>query len=185
MRHEVRIIHKRGRGKDKTKRKMSENSLKNLSPAQPGDPPRNKDGNNGRKRLYTEKYEMTGESVILEPVRIIINMQIRSKLASIMKAMLSQQLLPDKMKKAIEAEIEKDFIPKGCTWAEANSIRMHLESVLEGNVGAAAEVREAVEGRSTMRVEFNKTNDRLEMLLDAFKDARERPPAAPNPESGS
>jgi hypothetical protein len=52
---------------------------------------------------------------------------------------------------------------------------MNLEGVLDGNIAAATEVREAIAGRATTRVEFYSTNDKLDALLKPSRPRRKRP----------
>jgi len=49
-------------------------------------------------------------------------------------------------------------------WAEASALRQHLNAVVNGDTQAATEVREAVEGRATQRIELSKRNSKLEEL---------------------
>ena len=72
-----------------------------------------------------------------------------------------------------------DYLPEGITFAKSLGVRMYLEAVLTGSVSAATEVREAQEGRATMRVEVIGRNDRLESLINALNTANQNPPPDP------
>jgi hypothetical protein len=58
-------------------------------------------------------------------------------------------------------------------------LRQHLNALISGDTRSATEVREAVEGRATQRIEINKTNDRLKQLLEEYRFARMNPPPKP------
>lgn len=135
------------------------NSLKNLKPAKEGDI-RNPTGKN-RNRPYTDAYEGVAEAPLPEFLRLHLNNRLRTDIRN--------KRLPD-------------LYPKGITWAEANALRQHLNALINGDTRSATEVREAVEGRATQRIEINKSNDRLKQLLDEYRFARNNPP--PNPGSG-
>jgi hypothetical protein len=67
-----------------------------------------------------------------------------------------------------------DFYERGITWAEANARQLNWNAVFHGNIAAAVEIRVAVEGRPTARVEFASQNDKLEQLLEQFRLAAEQ-----------
>ena len=176
----IKRAYRGSRNKDKKKRQMNPNSLKNLNPIKPGEV-RNTTGVNGRSRLYTQEYQLTGESVTPEQVRVVLNIKLHLQLKQIRDAARVAEL-PAAMVKAIEKQMKQEFIPQGMIWAQACAIRMHMNAVLEGDVNAMTEVRESVEGRATQRIEFNNTNDKLEQLLDEFELARKNV-KPPDPES--
>jgi len=134
------------------------NSLKNLKPAKPGEV-RNPTGKN-RNRPYTDAYENLADALLPEFLRFQLNDRARV----------------DARKKKLP-----DLFPQGITWAEANALRQHLNAVINGDTRSATEVREAVEGRATQRIEINRKNDRLKLLLEEYRYARLNPP--PKPES--
>lgn len=140
------------RPKSAYRRGENPNSLQNLNPAQPGDV-RNPTGKN-RNRPYTDAYEGVAEAPLPEFLRLQLNKQLRTDAGN--------KRLPD-------------LYPKGITWAEANALRQHLNA-LDGDTRSATEVREAVEGRATQRIEINKSNDRLKQLLEEYRLARTNPP---------
>lgn len=156
------------RGKDKKPRAMDPKSLANLKPATPGDANRNPTGKNGReKRMYTDSYVLTGESVVPEALRLLMNAKIRLQLKALLRVESD-----DKFRKYIKEIAQVDLIEPGVSWAQANAIRMHVNVLLEGDVSAAVEVREAVEGRVEQRIVITERNDRLKQLLNAFSVAR-------------
>jgi hypothetical protein len=101
--------------------------------------------------------------------------------------------LPETMRKAINKLLGMDYLPEGITFARSSAVRMFIETVLRGDVHAQTEIREAMEGRATMRVEIASKNARLEALLHEFRKASEaedppeiEPPVvqpSPTPES--
>ena len=132
------------------------NSLKNLKPAQPGEI-RNPTGKN-RNRPYTDAYEGVADAPLPESLRLQLNKQIRTDLRN--------QKFPD-------------LFPAGITWAEASALRQHFNAVANGDTRSATEIREAVEGRATQRIEINETNDRLKQLIGEYEFARLNPSAKP------
>ena len=81
----------------------------------------------------------------------------------------------------IKTEDISELYPKGLSWAEANSVRLHLAAVLHGDISASVEVRESAEGRATTRIEFTSQSDKLEELLDAFRKAAKAGPQQDGP----
>lgn len=183
MTQEILIVRKKGRGRDKKKRPMSENSLKNLKSvrtSEEGKALAKLSAEAGRERPYTDCYAVTGKSITPEFVRLSLNVRIRLQQGQMLAA-AKREGFSKELVKAIEKEMKREAIPKGMTWAQANSIRMHMNAVLEGDVNAATEVRESVEGRSTQRIEFTNTNNKLQQLLEEFRHARQNRPPAPSP----
>jgi hypothetical protein len=128
--------------------------LKNLKPAKPGEV-RNPSGKN-RNRPYTDAYEGLANALLPEFLRVQLNNETRARARN--------KKLPD-------------LFPEGITWAEASALRQHVSAIVDGNVAAAVEIRESVEGRATTRMEFVSQNDKLEALLDAFRAVAAMPPA--------
>jgi hypothetical protein len=156
--------------KRETKRGTHPNSLANLekNKIQPGEV-RNPTGVNGR-RPYTDAILETSTDVIPEYLRQAMNAEIRKDLAK------SLRISAKRINKT------EDFFPVGITWARANGLRQNLKAVFEGDTRAAVEIREAVEGRATQRIEINKSNDRLKQLLEEHRFARLNPPTKPEPD---
>jgi hypothetical protein len=61
--------------------------------------------------------------------------------------------LPEKIRLKINQQLGQNLLPKGTTWAQANALRRHIGAVVEGNTADAKEIREAVEGKATQRME--------------------------------
>jgi hypothetical protein len=152
--------------KRETKRGAHPNSLANLekNKIQPGEV-RNPTGVNGR-RPYSDAMAKDSTEPIPEYLRRAMNIQIKANMAKWLG-------LPVKQLKRLGMG---DYFPEGVTWAEANSLRLHLNSVLQGDVRSAVECRESVEGRATQRIEINRTNDRLKQLIGEYEFARLNPP---------
>jgi len=67
-----------------------------------------------------------------------------------------------------EAELRaKRKLPRGATWGEAIARGVALAAI-NGKMGAAREIREAIEGKATQRIEFGDTT-----LMDAFEKMNE------------
>src|SRR5713101_6474675 len=103
----VKRAHRGGRGKDKNKRAMSQNSLKNLRPAKPGEV-KNANGIS-KDRLYTDKYELTGESITPDHIRLILNVKLHLQLKAIRDAARAAEL-PKVLIDAIEKEMKREVI---------------------------------------------------------------------------
>ena len=141
------------------------NSLANLKPAQPGEV-RNPAGTNG-VRPYTDAILAVSAAPLPEYLRAGLNVRFRAQCYMLLKDQPEYAgLLPEDI---------PDLYPAKITWAQANAVREHLAAVLEGEIGASVDVREAVEGRATTRVEFISQNDKLEELLGAFRLAAQQP----------
>jgi hypothetical protein len=130
-----------------------------LKPAKPGEV-RNPSGNNGF-RPYTDAIVAQSAQRLPDHLRMALNLRFRLQIYQVLKDYEKAEL------KSLD-DIP-DLYPEKCTWAQANSVRQHLAAVLEGEIGASVELREAVEGRATTRVEFISQNDKLEELLTAFR----------------
>ena len=149
---------KRGRpkgAKDKKKRNYNPKTLENLAPQFKAGEVHNPEGKNGRRPI-TDEYFLIAEAPLPETVRRKINTLLGG-----------------------------EYLPQGITFAKSLSIRMYLEGVLTGSVSAATEVREAMEGRATTRLEFVGRNDRLEGLINALNSANKNAPPAPSPDSAA
>jgi hypothetical protein len=143
-----------GRGKNP-------NSLANLKPTIPGEV-RNPEGKNGAFRPFTTAISKLSVAPLPEHLRVAMNSRFRSQLFPALKGVMpSVRRLQD----------IPDFYFEGITWAEANALRQGLSAIVEGNVSSAVELRESVEGCATTRVEFVSQQDKLEALLNAFRNA--------------
>jgi hypothetical protein len=132
--------------------------LANLKPAKPGEV-RNPLGINGQ-RPYSQAMKKMSDEPMPEVLRAMLNDQVRILLG----------------KKKME-----DLFSPGISWSDANALRRHIKAVVDGDTRDAVEIREAVEGRATQRIEFSGGNDRLKMLVEALKVKRENPPPIPPP----
>ena len=135
---------------------------------------RNPAGLDGEKRPYTDAIQWMSTQKLPEHLRVAMNVRFRIQVFSALKG----QPEMEKLKVELPEDIP-DLYPEKITWAEANAMRQHLAAVLEGDIGASVEIREAVEGRATTRVEFVSQNDKLEELLGAFRNASRTPRLKP------
>jgi hypothetical protein len=138
------------------------NSRANLKPVVPGQVlnPTGKSG--GPFRLYTDSIRALASEPLPEMLRLALNHRMREQLATQLRGLQVNG-------KRIEAKHIPDFYEPGITWAQANSLRLHIASIMNGEIGASIELRESTEGRATMRVEFESRRDKLEELLKAFQ----------------
>jgi len=67
---------------------------------------------------------------------------------------LSADPLPEKLRLKINKKAGAEILKKGVTWAQANSIRLGMSAVLDGQVSASKELRESVEGTAMQRMEL-------------------------------
>jgi hypothetical protein len=160
---------------------VNPNSLANLKPFKPGQSGNPSGANDGPMRPFTYAMRTLSTSPLPEHLRVAMNARFR------------QQLFPGlkgQMKTVKKPEDIPDFYHPGITWAQANAVRQGLAAIVEGNIGAAIELRESVEGRATTRVEFVSQNDKLEALLAAFRAVADQPtvidvPVLPSTTSGN
>lgn len=68
---------------------------------------------------------------------------------------MSEEPLPEVIRKQINEKFGKDFLPEGTTWAKANALRRYMDSLLEGGHMSSKEIREAIEGKSPQRIELS------------------------------
>lgn len=66
---------------------------------------------------------------------------------------VSQEPIPEKVRKLWNENFGEEVLKQGDTWARGNAYAQHLAAV-KGSAHAAQEIREAVEGRATQRVEW-------------------------------
>ena len=126
------------------KRGTNARSLANLEghKRQPGESG-NPSGINHRQPYSEAMRAMAGEPV-REPLRGMMNCQLR---AVVQRWIRRSDLLELGLREL------PDFHPPGVTWARANALRRHLRAVIGGDIRDAIEIREAVEGRATQRIE--------------------------------
>jgi hypothetical protein len=142
-------------------RKPSARSLQNLKPPwQPGECP-NPSGKNGSQfRPYSRAMEWLSAEELPEFLRLALNVRFKAEIRRLAGA--ARKHIPD-------------IFPAKISWAMANALRLHLAALLDGDILASTECREAVEGRAPARVEFVSQNDKLEELLAAFRRAAAQP----------
>jgi hypothetical protein len=142
-------------------RKPHARSLQNLkAPWKPGECP-NPTGKNGAAyRPYTAAMEWVSAEPLPEFLRLALNVRFKAEIRRLAGA--ARKHIPD-------------IFPEKISWAMASALRLHLAALLDGNILAAVECREAVEGRAPARVEFVSQNDKLEELLAAFRRAAAQP----------
>ena len=139
------------------------NSRAALRPTQPGDI-LNPTGKSGEPyRVYTEAIQTVGMDPLPEYLRVALNHRFRKLLAT----ELTGVVLDDG--KPVTMPAIPDMYEAGITWAQANALRLHVSAVMNGDIGAAVECREATEGRATTRIEFSNGTDKLDSLLQAFR----------------
>jgi hypothetical protein len=145
---------------------MNPNSLANLrAPWKVGEAP-NPEGRTGPMRPFTQAIGKLSVEPLPETLRVALNQRIRRQLWPELRGAMKTIRRP--------ADIP-DFYPRGISWSEANAVRQSLAAIVEGNINAAVELRESVEGRATTRVEFVSQNDKLESLLAAFRAVAAQP----------
>ena len=62
--------------------------------------------------------------------------------------------IPEKLRKAINAQLGVDLLPNGATWARAQAIRRVMDSLEVGGYQSSKEMREAIEGKAPLRLEI-------------------------------
>lgn len=79
---------------------------------------------------------------------------------------LADLVIPEEIRKRIPAKIRP---AKGTTFAQANSLRRWMDSMLQGGHGASKELREAMEGRAPQRLEITGP-ERKEITIRVIED---------------
>jgi hypothetical protein len=65
----------------------------------------------------------------------------------------AEEVVPEPWRKRLNKDAGGPLIPKGATWGEADSRRLHLEAA-KGNVNAIRELADRVEGKAPQRLEI-------------------------------
>lgn len=65
----------------------------------------------------------------------------------------AKEVIPEPWRKRLNKDAGGRLIPKGATWGEADSRRLHLEAAT-GNVNAIRELADRVEGKAPQRLEI-------------------------------
>ena len=87
----------------------------------------------------------------------------------------SEKPLPEKLRLKINAKCGEEVLKKGCTWAEANSVRRFLDSVSENDGHRhSKEIRESMEGKAPQRIEVAQAA-RTEITIRMIHDRPARP----------
>jgi hypothetical protein len=80
----------------------------------------------------------------------------------------AEEVVPEFWRKRINKDAGGRLIPKGATWGEADSRRLHLEAA-KGNVNAIRELADRVEGKAPQRLEITGPS-RKEITLHVVHD---------------
>jgi hypothetical protein len=131
------------------------NSLKNLrQPWRPGESG-NPSGN--RKRPYTNRLHDLAETRLPEELRAKFNDSFAKQFG------------------------KKDMLPPGTTYADAEVLRLHLNTILKGDVASAAFISDRIEGKPANRLDLI-GHGRQEVTIRVVHDTA-RPKWKPNPTS--
>lgn len=68
---------------------------------------------------------------------------------------LSDKTLPEKLRNILNDQCGEELLPEGSTFAQGNAVRRYLDALEKGDTSAAREIREAIEGKSKVRVEVS------------------------------
>jgi len=90
---------------------------------------------------------------LIQPGEVRNPLGINGRRYSVEYHKLSQEPIPEIVRLVLNKKFGAELIAKGDTWARANALSMHYEAVCRGMTAAAQEIREAVEGRATQRIE--------------------------------
>lgn len=98
----------------------------------------------------------------------------------------SNMAIPAKMLRNLNVILGADAaLPEGTTFAEAVNVRLLLNAIVRGDVSAAREVADRLEGHPRQTVALSTDDDRLKRLIESFDRAADNPPSPPSPDSGS
>src|SRR5216684_1564167 len=105
------------------------NSLRNLrAPWKPGEVPNPKGVN--RKRPYTDRLLDQAEARLPEEMRLKFNDSFEKQFG------------------------KKDMLPPGTTYADAEVLRIHLNTILKGDVASASFISDRIEGKPPNRLDL-------------------------------
>jgi hypothetical protein len=68
---------------------------------------------------------------------------------------MSDEPLPELLRLQINQKFGEEILPKGTTWARANSLRRFLDAMMEGGSKAAKEIADRIEGKPPQRMEIS------------------------------
>src|SRR5580765_771320 len=93
-------------------------------------------------RQYSDAIKVLCDQPLPEHLRVALNHRFRLQ--------LSKELIGERVdgKRVTMASIPEMFEPN-ITWGQANALRLHISAIVNGDIAAAVEVREASEGRAT------------------------------------
>ena len=126
-------------------RGQNPNSLRNLRPLQPGQTA-NPTGINRRKRPYTDRLLDQAEARLPEELRAKFNSSFEKQFG------------------------KPDMLPQGTTYADAEVLRLHLNTILKGDVASAAFISDRIEGKPPNRLDLV-GHERQEVTIRVVHDA--------------
>ncbi len=60
----------------------------------------------------------------------------------------SEAALPEKIRQQFNLQMGEEILKKGVSWADAATLRRHMEALLDGGTPAAKEIADRIEGKS-------------------------------------
>jgi hypothetical protein len=76
----------------------------------------------------------------------------------------SEGPLPEILRRQFNERLGMEVLPPGSTWADAGTLRQHMDAMVEGGTKAAKEIADRIEGKPPQRVEIQGT-ERKEVTL--------------------
>jgi len=83
----------------------------------------------------------------------------------------SEAPLPEILRRQFNERLGMEVLPPGSTWADAGTLRQHMDAMMEGGTKAAKEIADRVEGKPPQRMEIQGT-ERKEITLTVRYEKR-------------
>jgi hypothetical protein len=67
----------------------------------------------------------------------------------------SEGPLPEILRRQFNERLGMEVLPPGSTWADAGTLRQHMDAMMEGGTKAAKEIADRIEGKPPQRMEIS------------------------------
>ena len=79
----------------------------------------------------------------------------------------SEAPLPEILRRQFNEKLGMEVLPPGSTWADAGTLRQHMDAMMEGGTKAAKEIADRIEGKPPQRMAIQGT-ERKEVTLEVI-----------------
>ena len=138
--------------------------LENLAPPWKKGGPSPNPGGRPKKRRWTESYHFQADQPLPEEVRLsglftlpCVRCQEPRNFGGTIKVVPTGRV-NGRQRRKCKGTGGVVLLPKGSTWAQAAALKMNLETVGKGNVAAAREMADRVEGTPPQRIQVDRAD---------------------------